>query len=71
VFEVAPGETISSVAKERFNQYGLSVGIEFTIAKTRAGRSIEIHCKHFGEEKDNFYKLKSPIVRKDAVTSEI
>ena len=37
VFEVAPGETISSVAKERFNQYGLSVGIEFTIAKTRAG----------------------------------
>ncbi|KAK5948003.1 hypothetical protein OHC33_010987 [Knufia fluminis] len=71
VFEIAPGESISSVAKERSNQYGLAVGIEFTIAKNRAGRSLEIHCKHFGDEKDNKHKLKDSLVRKDPVTGEL
>lgn len=71
VFEVAPGDTISSVAKERFNQYGLAVGVEFVIAKTRAGRSIEIHCKHFGEDKANKHKSKDSLVRKDPVTGEV
>jgi len=71
VFEVAVGDTISSVAKERLNQYGLGVGIEFTIAKTRAGRSLELHCKHFGKKKDNYYKLKDSVVRRDPVTGEI
>jgi len=59
-----PGESVSAVAKERFNQYGLAVGIEFTIAKTRAGRSLEIHCKHFGDEKANKHKLNDSLVRK-------
>ena len=71
VFEVAPGDSISSVAKERFRMYGLAVGMEFTIAKVRTGRSVEIHCKHFGVEKDNFHKIKDLVVRKDPVTGEL
>lgn len=71
VFEVAPGGSISTVAKERFLQYGLAVGIEFVISKTRTSRSLELTCKHFGDEKSNKHKLKDSMVRKDPVTGEL
>ena len=71
VFEVAPSNSISSVAKERFSHYGLAVGLEFVIAKVRAGRSLEIHCKHFGDKTANKHKLEDSLVRKDLVTGEV
>lgn len=49
VFEVAPRDTISSVVKERFNKYGLTIRVKFIITKVRASRSIKIHYKHFGK----------------------
>jgi hypothetical protein len=65
IFEELPGEVLSHKIRDRLNDYGLIAGIEFTIGKNRRGVSIEVICKHFGEETTNKRGLKDKVVRRD------
>lgn len=65
VFECAPGEIINYFIRDRLNDYGLVINIEFVISKYRKGVSFEILYKHYNKTTVNLHRLNDKIIRKD------